>query len=91
MVPGGGGKQHSPGEIHKENSKKPNQKISTMRTLFILALVVAAASAQKSKSKKKDDDGIGIKAASPFVNCGCQCSSVSFRDIDNQVHGNCKS
>merc|ERR1712038_1942699 len=29
------------------------------------------------------------KAASPLVNCGCQCSSLTFRDANGVVQGNC--
>ena len=31
-----------------------------------------------------------VKAASSFVNCGCQCSSLTFKDTYNKEHGNCK-
>ena len=31
------------------------------------------------------------KAASPFTNCGCQCSSLTFRDTSGTVQGNCKT
>merc|ERR1711874_40819 len=34
---------------------------------------------------------VGTKAASPFVNCGCQCSSLTFRDKWGEVQGNCRS
>merc|ERR1712061_302366 len=30
-----------------------------------------------------------IKAASPLINCGCQCSSLTFRDANGVVQGNC--
>merc|ERR1719333_1289664 len=29
------------------------------------------------------------KAASNLVNCGCQCSSLTFRDAKGEVQGNC--
>merc|ERR1712106_834201 len=31
------------------------------------------------------------KAASSFTNCGCQCSSLTFRDTTDTVQGNCKT
>merc|ERR1739838_180007 len=31
------------------------------------------------------------KAASPYTNCGCQCSSLTFRDTAGTVQGNCKT
>ena len=33
----------------------------------------------------------GTKAASQQTNCGCQCSSLTFRDAAGRLHGNCKS
>merc|ERR1712244_128590 len=32
-----------------------------------------------------------VKAASPLTNCGCQCSSLTFRDSSGVVQGNCKT
>merc|ERR1711999_36161 len=32
-----------------------------------------------------------VKAASPLTNCGCQCSSLTFRDSAGQVQGNCNT
>merc|ERR1712029_654923 len=29
------------------------------------------------------------KAASPLINCGCQCSPLTFRDAKGEVQGNC--
>merc|ERR1740131_425500 len=31
------------------------------------------------------------KAASPYVNLGCQCSSLTFRDAAGAVQGNCQT
>merc|ERR1719295_973653 len=31
------------------------------------------------------------KAASPLTNCGCQCSSLTFRDTEGVVQGNCNT
>merc|ERR1719477_99946 len=31
------------------------------------------------------------KAASPFTNCGCQCSSLTFLDSSNIIQGNCNT
>merc|ERR1712173_506298 len=31
------------------------------------------------------------KAASPFTNIGCQCSSLTFVDSSGHIQGNCKS
>merc|ERR1712079_208925 len=32
-----------------------------------------------------------VKAASPLTNCGCQCSSLTFRDSSGVVQGNCNT
>merc|ERR1719410_1726839 len=29
------------------------------------------------------------KAASPLINCGCQCAPLTFRDAKGVVQGNC--
>jgi len=31
------------------------------------------------------------KAASPYTNCGCQCSSLTFLDSSSSVQGNCNT
>merc|ERR1712215_325730 len=31
------------------------------------------------------------KAASPYTNCGCQCSNLTFKDKYGATHGNCHS
>merc|ERR1712106_170880 len=31
------------------------------------------------------------RAPSPIVNCGCQCTNLSYRDENGKVHGNCQS
>merc|ERR1719228_1899759 len=33
----------------------------------------------------------GLKAPSPYTNCGCQCSSLTFQDRFGQIQGNCRS
>ena len=48
----------------------------------ILATLVLTAS---SLSVEK------TKAASSLINCGCQCSSLTFRDSAGVVQGNCKT
>merc|ERR1712172_160790 len=32
-----------------------------------------------------------LKAASPLINCGCQCSSLTFSDSAGVVQGNCRT
>ena len=32
----------------------------------------------------------GVKAPSPYTNCDCQCSSLTFQDKFGQIQGNCR-
>merc|ERR1719206_1042146 len=42
-------------------------------------------------SPDNNNTSLLTRAASSFVNCGCQCSSLTFRDESGKIHGNCKS
>merc|ERR1719190_295860 len=55
---------------------------------FSLILSLSLVLLTQAKSVEVSAD---LKAASPFVNCGCQCSSLTFRDSGNQVQGNCRT
>merc|ERR1712062_256922 len=48
----------------------------------ILATLVLSATSLSLES---------TKAASSLINCGCQCSSLTFRDSAGEVQGNCKT
>merc|ERR1711988_727378 len=61
-----------------------NYNNSKMQNIVYVLFFVAAATA--SPSEVVDSD---TKAASPLVNCGCQCSSITFRDAKGEVQGNC--
>jgi len=56
-----------------------------MNILVILSSLVLTAS---SLSVERAGN---LKAASPFTNCGCQCSSLTFVDSTGHIQGNCKS
>merc|ERR1712025_392145 len=56
-----------------------------MNALVILSSLVLTAS---SLSVERTGN---LKAASPFTNCGCQCSSLTFVDSTGHIQGNCKS
>ena len=51
---------------------------------LIVSLAVVGISA--SPSEVVDSE---TKAASPLINCGCQCSPLTFRDAKGEVQGNC--
>merc|ERR1711953_1320194 len=62
---------------------KPDQSLTTMFTqASILATLVLSATSLSVES---------TKAASSLINCGCQCSSLTFRDSAGEVQGNCKT
>merc|ERR1711953_1127477 len=61
-------------------SDKPSTTMLTQVT--ILATLVLTASSLSLES---------TKAASSLINCGCQCSSLTFRDSAGEVQGNCKT
>merc|ERR1712073_174272 len=61
-----------------------NSNNNKMQNIVYVLFFVATATA--SPSEVVDSD---TKAASPLVNCGCQCSSLTFRDAKGEVQGNC--
>merc|ERR1711976_769921 len=50
--------------------------------LLVTLLTFATASPVEVESTE-------TKASSPLINCGCQCSSLTFRDANGVVQGNC--
>merc|ERR1712110_690303 len=52
--------------------------------LFVSLMLVAASQASPLKVSQ-------TKAASPYVNIGCQCSRLTFVDQYGAIQGNCKS
>merc|ERR1712203_174924 len=64
--------------LQSQPKKKDNCKDELAITLL--------ATGSSALSLTKD-----LKAASPFVNLGCQCSSLTFVDSHGQVQGNCRS
>merc|ERR1711971_904971 len=61
------------------------RRIKTIAKMNFLALTLLATGSS-ALSLTKD-----LKAASPFVNLGCQCGSLTFVDSRGQVQGNCRS
>merc|ERR1711955_167334 len=58
-----------------------NYSVATMQGLLTILLIAHTSTAQTTNTK----------AASFRVNCGCQCSDLTFRDKYNRVQGNCKT
>merc|ERR1712115_108540 len=59
---------------------KPSITMFTKATI-LASLVLSATSLAVEKTK----------AASSLINCGCQCSSLTFRDSAGVVQGNCNT
>merc|ERR1712115_115767 len=55
--------------------------LATMQGILIILLIAHTSTAQTTNTK----------AASYRVNCGCQCSDLTFRDKYNRIQGNCKT
>merc|ERR1711934_486996 len=62
----------------------PNQPKTIAKMNFLVLTLLATGSSALSLTKD-------LKAASPFVNLGCQCGSLTFVDSHGQVQGNCRS
>merc|ERR1711971_137526 len=69
--------------LHSIHSKTDQKKDNPTMNFLAITLLATGSSAL---SLTKD-----LKAASPFVNLGCQCSSLTFVDSHGQVQGNCRS
>merc|ERR1711973_903126 len=52
-------------------------------TMLLILVTILSSTAVMARTPN-------TKAASTRVNCGCQCSSLTFRDKYNRVQGNCK-
>merc|ERR1712106_509056 len=66
-------------------SPHPNFKLATM---FFFYPILATMAISSTYSKSLDTVN---KASSPYTNCGCQCSSLTFRDSASIIQGNCKT
>merc|ERR1712241_456976 len=63
-----------------------SNKVSAIRVMLTQVTILATlALTASSLSVEK------TKAASSLINCGCQCSSLTFRDSAGVVQGNCKT
>merc|ERR1719471_1043949 len=66
------------------SSTTPINQHSKMSKMILSLMMVAAASSSPLKVEQ-------TKAASPYVNLGCQCSPLTFQDQYGAIQGNCKS
>lgn len=56
--------------------------------MIILTVILATLAISSANGKSLDTV---TKAASPYTNCGCQCSSLTFLDSSSTVQGNCNT
>merc|ERR1712079_914076 len=71
-------------ELGQVQPQKKKSKMQQNLKYLIVCLAVVGISA--SPSEVVDSE---TKAASPLINCGCQCSPLTFRDAKGEVQGNC--
>merc|ERR1712189_66015 len=71
------------GTVSGDTIEKTKSKMVHKIVLISCLLVIPSTSLETEKTNPK--------AASPYTNCGCQCSSLTFRDKSGRVQGNCKS
>merc|ERR1712038_1752285 len=71
------------GTVSGDTIEKTKSKMVPKIILISCLLVIPSISLETEKTNPK--------AASPYTNCGCQCSSLTFRDKSGRVQGNCKS
>merc|ERR1711874_461083 len=65
-------------------SQSPLTPDLMMFNFLLLVTLVTLATASPVEVENTE-----TKASSPLINCGCQCSSLTFRDANGVVQGNC--
>ena len=88
---------------HQSSCNTPTMNIYTAQLLLLLSNVVLGDTLNNNLDDNVDeettteipttqvaDPKVGTRAASTLVNCGCQCSSLTFMDRYYNVHGNCR-
>merc|ERR1712170_286300 len=65
-----------------------NNNHNKMQTRSILLSLAFTGLSMASPSEVLASE---TKAASPLINCGCQCAPLTFRDAKGEVQGNCRT
>merc|ERR1739842_282279 len=68
-----------------EHSCQPNHR--TINSIMLTHASILATLVLSATSLAVEN----TKAASSSINCGCQCSSLTFRDVDGNEQGNCRT
>merc|ERR1711911_118995 len=63
-----------------------NNNIMQTRSLLLSLALTGLSMASPSEVPASE-----TKAASPLINCGCQCAPLTFRDAKGEVQGNCRT
>merc|ERR1712209_403149 len=71
---------------HKKKPLQSSSRYSTKMMSKIVTMMTLVSSLSASPVNVES-----TKAASPYVNLGCQCSSLTFVDQYGTVQGNCRS
>merc|ERR1712066_3937 len=69
------------GRTFLTTNPEPSHSKMLTHTTILASLVLSATSLSLENAK----------AASSSINCGCQCSSITFLDSDGNEQGNCKT
>merc|ERR1711997_125568 len=69
--------------VQPKHSRQPtaDMMLKIFSLLASLAIIATASPVEVESTE--------TKASSPLINCGCQCSSLTFRDANGVVQGNC--
>merc|ERR1712038_1898885 len=75
--------------IRQSQTTETTRTSLTMQLRNITFIGLASLLSLGSCSEIGNKTAASEKASSPFINCGCQCSSLTFRDAGGVVQGNC--
>merc|ERR1712110_1333056 len=71
---------------HNSHNSHYNNNIMQTRSILLSLALTGLSMASPSEVPASE-----TKAASPLINCGCQCAPLTFRDAKGEVQGNCRT
>merc|ERR1712061_365215 len=77
--------------IRQSQTTETTRTSLTMQLRNITFIGLASLLSLGSCSEIGNKTAASEKASSPLINCGCQCSSLTFRDAGGVVQGNCRT
>merc|ERR1712186_53859 len=75
--------------VRQSQTTETTRTSLTMQLRNITIIGLASLLSLGSCSEIGNKTAASEKASSPLINCGCQCSSLTFRDAGGVVQGNC--